>query len=433
MMSQETIRHIFDNAIIIYGGVWLVLSFLLVILSIVSLRKYKRYIGMALYENMLGSPLTPGISVIIPSYNNESDLTTSVRTLLTLNYPQFEVIVVNDGSTDGSLRSLIEAFALIPVDYVYPQRLHTQTVRELYLSSDPAFSRLRVIDKVHRCKADAINAGLNMTSYDYFLRTDPDGILDKDILLKLIKMVIGEPKERVIAVGTTWRAANDCTIDKGVVLRTAPPRRWLARFGELSAIRKGLLWKMGRSLLHGMPVLSGGPALFDKTLVLDVGGFDPRAFDPDTDLLTRMDRHARDERWDFAIRYVPETLSWKTFPSSLTSLGRERTLYFTFLTPIVEAVALTFYLIALYRGMVNPGYFLLVLFFMYSGSVLISFLAIYWDQRISRSYRRFGDVLILCSTAVLAGVWDHPLTVVFTLKGYVYFLIGKKPSATNVK
>ena len=250
---------LFEGSVFIYGFTLLLVYAFLALLSLVAVRRYvKRRIYHDL-NDLVGSPLTPGITILAPAFNEGLTIIQNVRSLLTLNYPDFEIIIINDGSTDTTLEQLLDEFDLQKVDFAYNARIKTQPVRGIYKSSNPAYGRLMVIDKVNgKSKADAVNAGINATANDYFVCTDVDCILHADTLLELIKPVLQEEKKRVIAVGATLRLANSCEFDAGVMVRMRPPKQLLPRFQEVEYIRAFVLGKMGWSAINCVPNVSGG-------------------------------------------------------------------------------------------------------------------------------------------------------------------------------
>lgn len=463
----ETLRNIFETVIFVYGAVLLGTYALLALFSIIAVRAYAKKEESQNVEILLKSPLAPGITVLAPAYNEGLTIIYNVRSLMTLVYPRYEIIVVNDGSTDNSLEQLIEAFELVPVDFAYNVKIPTQPVRKIYKSANPAYALLTIIDKVNgKSKADAVNAGINAASYDYFVCTDVDCILHEHTLMELIKPVMQEPHKRVIATGATLRIANSCEFDQGVMTRMRPPRQLLPRFQEVEYIRAFVLGKMGWSLINCVPNVSGGLGLFDKEVAIRSGGYDFSSFGEDMELMTRMCRYACDNKIDYAIRYVPRTLCWTEAPVTARIFGRQRTrwarglaqlmhahfnmflhprygrmgmiifpynFFFELLAPIVEAVGIIFYITGAVLGLINWPTALLLLLSIYTYSVMITTLAILWDQLTFRYYKSWREVAYLCATPLMEMFIYHPLIVFFSLRGYFHYLTGKKSSWGNMQ
>lgn len=451
---------LYENTVFVYGTTLLIVYLLLAILSYKSIRTFLKKETYTNYENLLTSKLAPGISVLAPAYNEGLSIIMNVQSLLTLNYPLFEIILINDGSTDNSIEQLVREFDLVPTDFACDYKIKTKPIKTVYRSTNPAFGKLTVIDKINgKSKADAVNAGINLASFDYFVCTDVDCILDKDTILKLVKPVLDEKENRVIATGATLRIANSSVIDKGVVLQMKPPRNLLARFQEMEYIRAFILGKMGWSFINCVPNVSGGLGLFDKEIAIKAGGYDPLSFGEDMELMIRMCRYCCDHNIQYAIRYIPTTLCWTEAPTTVKVFNAQRTrwarglaqlmyshfkmlfnpkygkagliifpynFFFELLAPIVEITGILYYIYLIVSGGVNYRYAGLLLLFVYSYSIMITTISILWDQLAFKHYKSWREVIWLCSTALLEFLFYHPLIVVFSLRGYYYFLTGKK-------
>lgn len=456
----EIAGNVFETTVFTYGMVLLVSYALLAICSLVAVR---RWVMTDKYQNgevLLTSPLAPGISVIAPAYNEGLTIIYNIRSLLTLKYARYEIIVVNDGSTDNSMEQLIKEFSLVAVDFAYNAKIQTRPVKKIYKSTDPAYARLMIIDKVNgKSKADAVNAGINAAAYDYFVCTDVDCILHENTIIELVKPVMKEKKRRVIATGATLRAANSNTFDQGVMVNVKAPRQTLARFQEVEYIRAFVLGKMGWTLLNCVPNVSGGLGLFDKEIAIRCGGYDHSSFGEDMELMTRMCRYAIDNKIDYAIRYIPKTLCWTEVPSTLKIFGRQRTrwarglaqlmyahigmfmkprygrfglvvfpynFFFELLAPIIEGGGILFFIVMGILGFINWPTAIILLVFVYTYAIMITTLAILYDQITFRYYNSWKDILLLCMMPFFEFFIYHPLIVFFSLRGYYFFLTGKK-------
>ncbi|MBO9152389.1 glycosyltransferase family 2 protein [Chitinophaga sp. GCM10012297] len=463
----EIAGNFFETAVFIYGAVLLVSYAVLAICSLIAVRKWvmsEKYQGG---DVLLTSPLAPGISVIAPAFNEGLTIIYNVRSLLTLKYVRYEIIVVNDGSTDNSMEQLIKEFSLVPVDFAYNAKIQTRPVKKIYKSTDPAYAKLTIIDKVNgKSKADAVNAGINAAAFDHFVCTDVDCVLDENTIIELIKPVMKEKKKRVIAIGATLRVANSNIFDQGVMVGVRPPKQLLPRFQEVEYIRAFVLGKMGWTLMNCVPNVSGGLGLFDKEITIRCGGYDHTSFGEDMELMTRMCRYAQDNKIPYAIRYIPQTLCWTEVPSTIKIFGRQRTrwarglaqlmhthfsmflkpkygrmgmivfpynFFFELLAPIIEFAGIVYYIVMVAMGHINWPTALVLLVFVYTYSIMITTLAILYDQITFRYYNSWRDVALLCLTPFLEFFLYHPLIVFFSLRGYYFFLTGKKAGWGNMQ
>lgn len=451
----------FYEYFVFFYGLVLFLSYLfLVFLSLFAIRAYLKRNEYTDNDTIIYSPLAPGISVIAPAYNEELTIISNVRSLLTLNYVHFEVIIINDGSTDRTLELLIEEFELISVDFAYEDKIATQPVIGFYKSTNPAFSKLLVIDKENgKSKADGSNAGVNAAIYPYFLCTDVDCILHKDTLVELMKPIIQEPKRKVISVGGPLRMANSCDFEDGELVRMRPPKGLIPRFQEIEYIRAYMLSKMGWSLINAVPNVSGGLGLFNTEIAIRGGGYNYKSFAEDQDLIMRMIQYCCQEKIKYAIRYIPKTVCWTEGPPTVKVFVRQRTrwgqgllqlmvthkkmflnprykragmivfpynFFFEFIAPIIEITGIAYMVFLAINGLINWPFAIIVFVFAYSYSVLMSIIAILWDQLSFRNYKTWGEALALCIMPFFELFIFHPLVLFSGIRGYLFYILGKR-------
>ena len=267
------------------------------------------------------SPLTPGITMILPAYNEEAGVVESVRSLLSLRYPNLEVIVVNDGSSDGTLDRLRDAFALQSFHKALRDRIETQPVEATYVSR--RHPELCVIDKQNGGKADAINAGVNGARHPYVCAIDADALIEEGALLRVARPILDDP-EVVRATGGIVRIANGCTIDHGRVVDVGLPTSRLAILQVVEYFRAFLIGRVGWSRLNALLIISGAFGLFDRRVVEAVGGWWTATVGEDVELVVRLHRHLRDLGEEYQIVFVPDPVCWTEVPEDLGALGRQR-------------------------------------------------------------------------------------------------------------
>ena len=108
---------------------------------------------------MQGSPLTPAVSIIAPAFNEEVTIIDSVNSIMQIDYPDYEIVIVNDESTDRTMELLIEEYKLVEVPYDIAMRVQSKPIKRVLKSTDERYSKLIVVDKVHGGrKADGSNA-----------------------------------------------------------------------------------------------------------------------------------------------------------------------------------------------------------------------------------------------------------------------------------
>lgn len=267
------------------------------------------------------SDQAPPIAVIAPAYNEELTVVESVRSLLALHYPSFEVLLVNDGSKDGTLARVIAEFGLKRVGRYIDDSVTHQPIRGFYASPD--LPRLLVIDKENGGKADALNAGINAARSPLFCAIDADSILETDALLRVVRPFIDYP-DKTVAVGGTIRIANGCTIDTGRVTGVRLPRNFLALVQIMEYLRAFLMARLALGQMQALTVISGAFGLFSRQRVVEVGGYSHGTVGEDMELVIKLHRHMRDLKLPYRIDFIPEPVCWTECPEDIGVLARQR-------------------------------------------------------------------------------------------------------------
>lgn len=159
-------------------------------------------------SKVMASPLAPSITIIAPAYNEGLTIVDNIRSLLSLRYVNYEVMVVNDGSKDDTLEKMIEAYDLEKVERIIDPDWKSKPIRGIYKSKHRSFSKLTVIDKENGGKSDALNTGMALSENRYVGCIDVDCLLLPDALLHVVKSFYQRSEKRVIAVGGVIRVAN---------------------------------------------------------------------------------------------------------------------------------------------------------------------------------------------------------------------------------
>ncbi|HMA38491.1 MAG TPA: glycosyltransferase family 2 protein, partial [Gemmatimonadales bacterium] len=303
---------------------FLALNLSYIALFFVSLREVLTFLRRTFfsdYQQILRSDMTLPITLIVAARNEEKTIVDTVRSLQMLNYPEFEVIVVNDGSKDATLERMLKAYDLRRVDRVYKRSLPTRNVLGLYAS--PLVPNLTVVDKEGGGKSDALNCGINLSKYPLFCSLDADSIIEDDALLKAVKPFMEHPEETV-AVGGIVRCANGCTVTEGRVTRIALPGRFLPIFQVVEYLRAFLSGRLGWSALEGLLLISGAFGVYRKSAVVEVGGYDSSTDTEDLELVLALHHVARAAKRRYRIVFVPDPVCWTEVPTTWQMLRRQR-------------------------------------------------------------------------------------------------------------
>ncbi|WP_300973086.1 glycosyltransferase family 2 protein [Sphingomonas sp. LHG3406-1] len=263
----------------------------------------------------------PPIAVLAPAFNEEVTIVESVNSLLALHYPEFEVIVINDGSKDGTLQRLIDHFGVTRVDRFHELSVAHQPIRGIY--ANPRLPRLLVVDKENGGKSDALNAGINVARAPLFCSIDADSLLESDALLRTVRPFVDEP-DKMVAVGGTIRLANGSRIASGRVEDVRLPRNFLALVQIVEYLRAFLMARLALSRMQALTVISGAFGLFRRRLALEVGGYSHNTVGEDMELVIKLHRYMRDNKRPYRIEFIPDPVCWTEAPEDLAVLGRQR-------------------------------------------------------------------------------------------------------------
>src|SRR5665647_1010553 len=191
-MWKLILYDLFSYGILIYSITLLTSYIFIGLYSIGETRRYLRKSSFTDYNLLASSNYAPSVSILAPAYNEGANIIENVRSLLSIHYNHLELIVINDGSKDDSMKKLIDAYDLEVVDFLYHVYIPAKQVKAVYKSRNTVYQKLIVIDKVNGGKADALNTGINLASNQYLVCIDVDCILEQDALLKLVKPFIEE-------------------------------------------------------------------------------------------------------------------------------------------------------------------------------------------------------------------------------------------------
>lgn len=311
----------FNYLVAFYFGMINSVYMVLLSLALVVILAHIQRIRYSAIREFRFSPETPPVSVLIPAYNESGVIVQAVTGALQLDYPFFEVIVINDGSRDVTLQMLIDTFGLKRIDLAYRSLLKTKPVRGFYYN--PERPNLLVIDKENGGKADALNCGINAAKSPYFASVDADSVLERDALIRLMAP-ISQSTIPVVACGGVVRVLNGTVVKEGIVQEIALPRDTLSMFQIVEYLRAFLFGRVGWDAVNGLLIVSGTFSLFSKAAVMAVGGYDTRNVTEDMELIVRLQRHYLTRRERYIIRFISDPICWSEAPQSLKMLARQR-------------------------------------------------------------------------------------------------------------
>ena len=293
----------------------------LLALSFLETRRHGRRIALAGYDVILKSPLTLPISVLMPAYNEAETIVEAVNAMRLLEYGEYEIIVIDDGSKDATLDRLIERFALVKVERPIRRTIPSAELRGIYSSASVA--NLTVVSKANGGKADALNAGINVARYPLFCAVDADAVLEPDALLRVVKPFMERPRETIATSGIV-RIANGCKVVDGRVVEVHTPPNRVAMLQVVEYLRAFLANRVGWSRLQALFVISGAFGVFKTEAVKDAGGYRTDTVGEDMDLVLRLHRLFRERKERYRIVFIPDPVVWTEVPEEFSTLRRQR-------------------------------------------------------------------------------------------------------------
>jgi len=436
-----------DFAILIYFLVLNSFYALLLFLSIPEIWEQTRLAEDDDFQRLMQSDALPPITILVPAYNESATIEDSVTAILTLEYRNYEVIVVNDGSNDDTMERLRKAFDLYEIPRVYPETIPTRQLRALYRSRSR--SRLLVLDKENGGKADSLNAAINASRFPLVIAIDADTLIEPQALLRLTRpFLLGR---EVAAVGGTVRVANNCTVQDGRVTDARVPTRLVPGIQVVEYLRAFLFGRLGWNRLGGNLIISGAFGLFRKEYVMAIGGYQTTSIVEDLDLVVRLHRYLRRNKIRYEMPFIPDPVAWTEVPESTKVLSRQRERwhrgllaamwqyktmlfnprygrvgllampFFAFgemLAPVIELIGYVLTVAGLFTGLVNVSFALLFLLVAWGYGMLLSIWSVVLEEVSFRRYRHFGDLFRLLLFATLENFGFRQCTVWWRLKAF---------------
>jgi cellulose synthase/poly-beta-1,6-N-acetylglucosamine synthase-like glycosyltransferase len=478
--------HFWEIIIVIYFLTYNTINFFLIIVAWKKVSYYLKTRHYSDLENINESFTAPSVALIIPAYNEEETITESIKSLTKLIYPKIEIIIVNDGSSDGTLQRLISDFSFILRDFGYTQKIATAKIRGLYSTALNADNvKLTLVDKENGGKADALNAGINAAESEYVCCMDADSIMDPRALLQAMQPFLLED-QKVVACGGQVAIANGSEIENGTVKKVKLPKNPLAMFQVVEYMRSFTAGRTALSSLNSLLILSGVFAIFDRMTVLKVGGFlsgrseskisqeycgDKQTVCEDMEIIVRIYRYLIEKNLPGKVVFLPYPIVWSQGPETISDFGKQRNRWyrglaqvlfhhikmlfnpkykqvglfampyqflFEFLGPLFELAGYVSIPFFYAMGLLNWSSF----FFFMAASILYGtflsifsvFLGIWTEGKLHRQlktaklfqYEGFWSITKLIVYAALSMVGYRQIQLYYQMKGFIGFLTGSQ-------
>lgn len=487
MQTLAAILSVLDGLVVAYLAAFFGVNFYF---AAISWRRIGRHLGRDRWrppDEDEHNSFFPLLTLLVPAYNEEVTCIESVRSLLKLRYPHYEIVICNDGSKDRTVEVLREAFSFERADINYQDRLGTAEVRGLYTARcelPPNVKRLVLIDKANGGKADALNAAINASQGAFVSSMDADSLLEPTTLLRAMQMVADDPNG-VIAIGVQVGLSNGSVIRDGEVVELRVPDTWIARFQVAEYMRS---FGQGRTALgehNALLILSGVFALMRRDLVIEAGGFLTKFVSSriveeycgagahtvceDMEVIVRMHRYLLDKGDSGRVVILPQPTAWTEAPEVYGDLGKQRSrwyrgllevlryhrgmffrrrykqiglfslpyqLVFEALAPVVETIGYIVVPLSLALGLLSAEHALSFVALALALNVALTTVSILACIRVEPAgkaganglfrYARTRDALMLLLASVVANFGYRQYLVYWQLKGLKDYLKGRK-------
>ena len=442
---------IYFNSFILYYVLCInTIYFIQLVLSAFSLSDYIKKILYSDYKKYGNSENMLPISVLVPAYNEENTIVDNIKSLLSLNYSNFEVVVINDGSKDTTLEKIINEFSLRKFNQPVRYRIKTKEILGIYKNID--IPNLVLVNKKNGGKADALNVGVNISKYPLFAAIDADSVIESDSLVR-VTMPFIEDKE-TIAVGGIVRIVNGSLIKGGVVKKIDLPKNKVAMFQIIEYLRAFLTGRMGWDYISSLLIISGAFGAFNKARVIEVGGYKVGTIGEDMELVVRLHEYMHKKKLKYKIKFIPDPVCWTQCPESFKDLRSQRRRwqiglmdslfryknillnpsygtigllaapyfwFFEMIGPIIEVIGYILIPLSYFAGILNLRFFILFLVTSILYGVILSLGAVLLEEYTFNKYPGLRQLAKLTFYGILENFGYRQLTVLFRIEGILKF------------
>ncbi len=430
-----------------FSAINAIYTFLLA-LGMVQVYFRRKELSLEDFANILRSNSLPEICFIIPMYNEAKNIVKTIQGIQHLTYRYKQLIAVNDGSDDETMEVLKRELTLVPVPLFYQETVATEQVRCVYRSK--TYPEIMVIDKGHRGKHDAINAGLNACTQPFFICADADTFIDNEAFQTLIHPILATPE--TIAIGASIRVRNGCTFNYNRISTTDFPKKFLPAIQGLEYLRSFLM-RQGLDWIRGNFVIAGAFSIFSTDVIRKVGGFGPTVAE-DIEIIVRLHRVLREAKIPYRIHYLPDPVSWTEVPSTMKALGKQRTKWhfgllesiwyhkkmfcnptygpvgwFTYpfmvlgeaIEPLVEIMGYVYIMGMWYFGLLNIPFFVAFIILSFGFTFLYSVGCLLIEEISFKKYPSLKTLLILFSCCFIENLGYRQLNAFWKMRGFIRF------------
>ncbi|MEG2788230.1 MAG: glycosyltransferase family 2 protein [Romboutsia sp.] len=433
-----------------YIFIYAIVFFISTIFSILDLNEDKRKKRYLNELSLKSKDNYVPVSILVPAYNEEETVVDCIKSLSYLEYPEYEIIVIDDGSSDDTSKIVIDYFKLKKVPRPIRRLVKCKNEEYIYEGIIKNDIKLTLVRKENGGKADALNMGINISKYPLFTSLDADSILQKDSLSNIVMPFMED--DTTIAVGGSIKVANQITLDKGEVVKVMPPKKILTIFQTIEYYRVFLTTRVWFNSFNGNLIISGAFGLFQKNAVLNIGGYNTDTVGEDMDLVVKLHSFYRKNKLKYKIQYEHKAICWSQVPEKLKDLKGQRRRWhiglitslsshrYIFLNPkyglvgifsflyfvvyemfscIIDIFGLIIILISYFNGLLNVEFLFTFLFVYIFYSVIISVTSIILENYMFKHISSISTLLKLMLFALLESFGYRQLCSWYRITGFI--------------
>lgn len=421
--SALVVVNIFFVIYLIGYSTYLFLSSVIGSLMLFKHRNYRKL------SNRIDDDYYVPVSILVPAHNEELTVIETVKSLLDLDYKLYEIIVIDDGSDDKTSKVLVDYFKMEEIDKPIRKTLKTKAIKKVYETEEYKV-KITLIQKENGGKADALNAGINMSECPYFMSIDADSMLQADSLENIARPILAD--ERIVACGGVIRISNGLKLENGKVNEYHLPKGILVSMQVLEYDRSFLASRILFDQFNGNLIISGACGLFKKDVAIAAGGYDADTVGEDFELVIKLHVFCKMHKIDYRVKYVPEAICWSQAPSTIGDLMKQRRrwnkgllqgmfkykellfnpkygmisfisflyyLIYELLTPFIEIFGVITMIISYFLDLLNVQFMVmfLIIYILFGGILsLCTFLSRLHVENIKLSFRDILKAMLLC-------------------------------------
>lgn len=404
--------------------------------------------------HLLTFDITPPVSILLPTYNECEVILSAISAALQTELTHYEVIVIDDGSTDRTMQLLIDTYQLIRVPPAVPTLIKTAPVIDNYRSN--LHPKLLVVHKENGGREDALNAGINASTTPFFMIVDADSLIEPDTLHRLMQHLL--TRGHICAMGGTLCILNGCITEKGKIKKVKLPPSFFGKMQVIEYLRAFFFGRVGWNHLGGSFLISGGFGLFNKHAVLSIKGF-KNVLAGDLEITLNLHKKMHSLHKPYVIDYVYDAIVWTDVPQTYSALAKQRIRwqssivdvcwrdksmlfnpkygwtgllhlpYLVFgelLGPLVEGFGYLYILFCYFYGVLNFDFFWYFILIAWGFSMFLSLCSLSMHEVFLKKYTSFKEISKLLGLILLENIAYRPLSVWWRVKGFFRYFTKRR-------